>query len=113
MPSRHWSRNKRSICKIARLGVIQIGKRAVGGRGVDPVRQQVDEHGLRGRGCDGRAPHLPVGFGVDVAGVERDAVGVGDGGVEGGLHVVDGLRDEVETEESVGVEVVEESCGGC
>ena len=46
-----------------------------------------------------------------MAGVERDAVAVGDGRVKSGLHVVDGLGDEVEGELAVGVEVVE-GCPG-
>ena len=55
--------------------------------------------------------HLPVVFGVVVARVERDAVLVADGWVEGALHVVDGLRHEVERELAVGVEVVEQAVG--
>jgi len=43
--------------------------------------------------------------------VERHAVGLGYRWVEGGLHVVDGLRDEVEPELGVRVEIVEETCG--
>ena len=47
-------------------------------------------------GCDGGAEEFPHIFGVVVASIERDAESVGDGGVEGGLHIVDGLRDEVQ-----------------
>ena len=60
---------------------------------------------------DGGRKHLPVVFGVVVARVEWDAVLVADGRVEGALHVVDGLRYEVERELAVGVEVVEQAVG--
>jgi hypothetical protein len=46
-------------------------------------------------------------FCEDISGVERDAVGLCCGGVEGALHVIDGLRNEVEAEEAVCVKVVE------
>ncbi len=46
-----------------------------------------------------------------MARVERDAVLVADGGVKGRLHVVDGLRDEVEAELAVRVQVVQEAEG--
>lgn len=43
--------------------------------------------------------------------VKRHAVLFFYGGVEGALHVVDGLRDEIQTELPVAEEVVEQACG--
>ena len=64
---------------------------------VDPGNYIADEQrGGVGSGGGG-GEHLLVIFSVVVAGVEGHAVLLGDGGVEGALHIVDGLGDEVET----------------
>ena len=43
--------------------------------------------------------------------VERHAVLFFYGGIEGTLHIVDGLRDKIQTELPVAEEVVEQACG--
>ena len=43
--------------------------------------------------------------------VERHAVLFFYGGVEGALHVIDGFRDEIQTELPIAEEVVEQACG--
>ena len=50
-------------------------------------------------------------FGPVMSRVERYAVLFFYGGVEGALHVVDGLRDKIQTELPVAEEVVEQACG--
>lgn len=50
-------------------------------------------------------------FSVIVSGVQRHAVSVEDRIVELALHLVDGGRDELETELGVGKEVVEQAEG--
>lgn len=47
-----------------------------------------------------------------MAGVEGNAVLLGDGRIEGRLHGVDGGGDEGEGEQSVGIKIVEEAVGG-
>ena len=44
--------------------------------------------------------------------IERDTEDLRNGGVVGALHVVEGLRNEGEVEESVWVDLVEEAPGG-
>jgi len=46
-----------------------------------------------------------------MSGIEGDAVGFGNSGVEGALHVVHALRDEVQGEFFVAVQVVEQTVG--
>ena len=107
---RHKVRAARRI--PARLGVIQVRHGAVRRRGADPAGQPGDENVARLTACHGRGKHLPVRLGPRVPRVERHAVLVGYGRVEGALHVEDGLGDEVQLEELVGVDVVEEAWAG-
>lgn len=51
-------------------------------------------------------------FGEHISGIKWYAVGLRDGRVEIALHIIDGLRDEVETEKFVSVEVVEKTSPG-
>lgn len=42
--------------------------------------------------------------------IQRDAILISYRRIELALHVVDGLRDEIETEFTVGVEIIKEAC---
>lgn len=82
-------------------------------RDVDPVGDVLVEHIPCSWCSDGSAPRLPVDFGISVARVERYAVSQVYAGVEIGLHLVDGCRDEVCAQQGVGPQVVEEAFGAC
>ena len=92
-------------------GVKQIRKRVIGRGLVDPLRELLNRLLACALACDSGGEHLPVVLGIAVARVERDAVLVADGGVEGGLHVVDALGHEIGLELTVGVQVVQEAVG--
>lgn len=49
-------------------------------------------------------------FGAEIAGVERHSVFLNNRGVKRALHVVDRLGDEVKSQESVSVQVVQKTC---
>lgn len=93
-------------------GFVEVRERTIGVGGVEPGGEGVDEEATGGRVAGGGGPHLPVGLGVRVAGVERDAEELGDGRVPGGLHVEDARRHDVELEEAVRVDVVQEPVRG-
>lgn len=52
---------------------------------------------------------MELTFRVAMSRIERYAVLTYDGWVEGGLHVVDGLRYELEIEDFVAVQIVEKA----
>ena len=92
--------------------LVQIAKRSIRARVVEPIRQPVHEQPSGAWRTGSRGPHFPVAFRLRVTVVERHAEDLTDGRVPGGLHVVDRLRDDVEGKEFVRVGVVEEAVGG-
>ena len=92
--------------------LVEVREGTVRDRVVKPVRQGIHEQPPRRRRAGRSRPHLPVGLGVRVSRVERDAEDLRDGRVPGRLHVVDALGNDVETEELVRVDVVEQAVGG-
>jgi hypothetical protein len=110
-PPRHlWQRQQRkrpphdrAIRKrdpriIATRGIVQVRQRPIRRGVVNPGREVFDKHIAGARARDRSYEQFPVALRVPVPCVERHAVGLGYRWVEGGLHVVDGLRDEVEFE---------------
>ena len=96
MPSNNGSRRERQSRKSAvAFGIVQIRQGAIRGRLVDPARHPVQNLLPDGRSCNGGRLKLPVGFGVKVARVERQAVLLHDDGVVRGLVCVDVVGDEV------------------
>lgn len=56
------------------LGVVQIRKRAIGDRFVEPGRHAVQDLGADFLRCDGGGFEFPVGFRVQVSAIERESV---------------------------------------
>lgn len=93
--------------RISRLRLIPIRKRLVRypirRPSRQPPNQQIPDRGTtRDRG----RPDRPVRFRVRVARVERDTIRVNVGRVPRCLHLEDGVGEEGEAEEALGVEVV-------
>ena len=61
------------------LGLMEIRKGTIGFRLVEPLGHAFQNLGTDGSGRDGRGEELPVGFRVEVAAVEGQAVALADG----------------------------------
>ncbi len=77
------------------LRLKQIRQGPIRLRLIHPLCRPFQDSGAGGRGSDGGGLEGPVGFRVEVAGVEGEAVGLEDGGVPGGLGGVDVVGDEI------------------
>lgn len=73
---------------------MEIRKGAVGARLVEPPGHAFQDLGADGFTGDGRGEKFPVGFGVEVAAVEGQAVGLADSMVPVRLDLVDVVGDK-------------------
>lgn len=85
------------------LGLMEIGKRTVGAGLVEPLGDAFQDLGTDGFRRDGRGEELPVGFRVEVAAVEGQAVLLADGVVPLGLDFVNVGGDEAGALRAAGV----------
>lgn len=76
------------------LGLVEVRKGAVGARLVEPPGHAFQNLGADRFAGDGRGEELPVGFGVEVAAIEGQAVGLADGVVPIRLDLVDLVGDK-------------------
>lgn len=84
------------------LGLVEVRKRAIGARLVEPLGHALQDLGADGRRGDGRGEELPVGLRVEVAAVEGEAVALADGVVPLRLDPVDVVGDEAGAGGAVG-----------
>lgn len=61
------------------LRLMEIRKGTIGARLVEPFRHALQDLGADGFARDGGGEEFPVGFGVEVAAVEGEAVALADG----------------------------------
>lgn len=96
MASHHRSRKEvRTREATIALGVVKIGKGAIGDCLVDPTRHTVEHVCAHVLGRDGGGFELPVRLGVQVAAVEGEPVFLEHRGVPVGLQLVDVVGNEV------------------
>ena len=76
------------------LRLMEIRKGTIGTSLIEPLGHAFQNLGTDGLGRDGGGEELPVGFGVEVAAVEGQAVALADGVVPIRLDLVDAVGDE-------------------
>lgn len=74
--------------------IMEIRKRTIGIRLIDPQRQGLEDLAAHRLAADGRDPELPVGLGVQVAAVEGEPIFLAHGVVPVRLELVDMVGDE-------------------
>jgi hypothetical protein len=111
MPTNNRPSNKRVIAITPRIRYKVIAKRCISTRLIHPSRQRLHKQFPRRRGTGRGGPHLPIALGPQPAIIERHAVSLGERGVEGGLHVVEGVWDDGEIKQKRGVRVVQNAVG--
>ena len=98
MPPGHRPRHEvRTRPSAITLRLVEIGERAIRAGLIEPLGytfQDLRTDGFRG---DGRGEEFPVGFGVEVTAVQRQAVALADGVVPVGLDFVDVAGDKAST----------------
>jgi len=95
MSTDDWASGKsdeRILWVVSIGGIEKVGEGTIGWRYINEICESAYEHLLCFVACNGGGKHFPVGFGVCMPSVKWYTVFQGFSGVEGALHVVNGLR---------------------